>query len=384
MTEAQRLLNALQATPDAERYQELDLHLSQLFYHLSMQLPYCNLEEDFPSEDLFLQLDLVRDEARLVAMLEEPERLEHAAAAQEALTRVEAMLDRLKAWEEQQPRFAELAWVNELCRVAVACQQEQLPAEALWERLAGARELYQELWMAIAALRPPFWEQARGQQLQADFAQALQLLQQGLDQVDQFGAEGDAELLDLGLEHLAQGAAQIQATYRQLQEAEAEYEKGLPCPKCEHLNPPGSRRCDACGATLPQAHMPESRDLQEAGWPDLVADFVAALQALDQPQSLQRLDDLVRRFGKGLDYFEKLPRRPELETLQNEVVVTTGQCLVQMESLRAPLEEALWDQVEALQSQFLSALTELLQLQDQLQNAIARASEGDPESQPEG
>ena len=371
MTEAQRLLQALQAKPSPESLQELDEHLSQLVYHLSVQLPYQTLPEDFPAEELFLQLDLCRDEARLVLMQEEGEERDfHLDGALQALSEVERLLEILKQIEAEQPRFAALPWVHELCRVAVACQQDQLPAEALWERLAGGRELYQELWLAVSQLRPPFWEQERGQQLQSAFSEGLESLLQGLDHVELFGNEGDAELLDMGLELLAQGAQQVHDAYQRLQEVEADYALGLPCPKCEHRNPPGSRRCDACGATLPVAEWLESRDLEDGGWPDLVAALLASLQALQQAQALAQLTDLERRFERGYAYFEKLQPAPEVAALRQQILESSRLCSEQLAALRGPLEEGQWDQVGLIQAQFLTQLQELLRHQDRLQSQI--------------
>lgn len=176
-----------------------------------------------------------------------------------------ALFAELRREEEERPKFSDLAWVNELCRVAVACRQGQLSDDHLAERLETAQQLHERAALGIPQMPPLIADRQRWRQILASMVEALERLGQGMGQVDAYLDDHDGEALDAGLELCMSGAQRLLDEYETLRILEDEVPTRL-CPMCSQSNPLEATRCGSCSATFPRLPEEEAADPQ-VSWP---------------------------------------------------------------------------------------------------------------------
>lgn len=371
-------------------HQQLDLLLSQMLYHFYEQVQYQPPTEEFEgvAMEIYLNFDLIRDEATLAlqaAAGQDTAQCEfHLAAAREGIQRLMELFADLRAQEASRPKFSELPWINELCRVAVSCRQGDLEEECLSERLEQCRELYEMTLTSLPALANPGASPATWQELRDAFSAALDQIRAGLELVSQYVSQGDEESLDEGLEQAQAGAQALLEQHRRLEELE-QTEPFILCPNCSTSNALGAVRCSKCSSPFPRREdmEPEDVDSQQA-WPSHVATLLSALEDLrcgrsevDPVQDL--LQQMRERFEKGLRFFQDLksPRSADpsaagaFEETRQNLMRESQHALEGLEVLQGALNQGNWDFLTPATERFLAGVQGLVEIHQLDQNRKA-------------
>ena len=359
-------------------YQQLDTTLGQVLYYYHEQVHFQPVEEQSEqrSSQIYSLIDLVREESALsfkASLTEDPEATAfHLEAARQSLVELMALFAELRREEEERPKFSDLAWVNELCRVAVACRQGQLSDDHLAERLETAQQLHERAALGIPQMPPLIADRQRWRQILASMVEALERLGQGIGQVDAYLDDHDGEALDAGLELCMSGAQRLLDEYETLRILEDEVPTRL-CPMCSQSNPLEATRCGSCSATFPRLPEEEAADPQ-VSWPSHVEHLLHSLQAwrqgeMDQEQALAALAELRGRFQKGLASFQqmKIPAQGVAEEIQlvsdtrDRLIADSQTALAGLHNIQAALEEGQADFVNTATENFLAGVQGLLE-----------------------
>ena len=358
-------------------YQQLDLTMGQILYYYYEQAQFQPWSETMEerSSQIYSHIDLVRDEAELALKGCQGGDAEtanlHLEAARHHLFDLMALFAVLRQEEEARPKFSELAWVNELCRVAVACSQEELSDEHLAERLETAQQLHERALLGLAQM-PPLSDRQRWRAIRDGMAEALESLGQGLDQVDAYLDDHHGETLDGGLELCMGGAQKLLEEYEKLRQLEEE-RPGRSCPMCSQTSPFDSTRCTSCSAPLPR--LPEEDEpVAETSWPSHVQSVLDSLDLwqrgqLSLDQALTSVGELEQRFRKGLTSVQqmKIPGQglpdevQRVEETRARLMAESQAALEGLAQMKAALEQEQADLVNSAAGAFLQAVQGLLE-----------------------
>ncbi|MGE0491702.1 MAG: hypothetical protein AB7S38_20990 [Vulcanimicrobiota bacterium] len=274
-------------------------------------------------------------------------------ALKQTVHRLLEAFGQLRRWEEQQEKFSDSPFIHELIRVAYAVLEGHLPPEALAERLAGFRELFEEFRLRV--------EQNQGipelADRQGEFQEALAVMDDGLSKIELFLAQQNEEELQQGLAELEEGSHLMVELYRFL---ESPPQARLRCVQCG-LEQPLAKSCSQCHALLPQA-APEVVDatldvrLGEQGLEASHGELPEALRRLvdevetfrtgGQPEELGRvvetLRDRVNRFGRVVTRLAELEVPPEVagqvQSVQGQAEQVVSSCQAGLEKIVSALE----------------------------------------------
>ncbi|MBT9582193.1 hypothetical protein IV102_02520 [bacterium] len=364
---------------DASRlYLQLDTTLGQVLYYYYEQVHFQPLEEQSEqrSSQIYSLIDLIREESALAfkASLTDNQTATsfHLEGAREYLGDLMKQFAELRREEEKRPKFSDLAWVNELCRVAVACRQGQLSDDHLAERLETAQQLHERAALGIPQMPPLITDRQRWRQILAVMVEALETLGQGIGQVDAYLDDHDGDGLDAGLELCMSGAQRLLEEYETLCILEDEVPTRL-CPRCSHSNPLEATRCGSCSATFPRLPEEEAADLQ-VSWPSYVERLLHSLHSWRQgemnlEQAVGALVELRGRFQKGLASFQqmKMPAQGVPDEIQRvgdaraRLIADSERALAGLNDIQAALEEGQADFVNTATENFLAGVQGLLE-----------------------
>jgi len=227
--------------------------LATFHQELRYQVPTPELEE--AALTIYEEFSLLRVDLPLAVQCceahDEETALEHLQAAREALQVILKILADLTREDRARPRLSPIPLAHEVLRVGQLVLEEALDAQLLSERVGQYRLLHDRLQDALPGLEPTgaeaeVWEASRSG-LQA----TLKLQEGALKALDQALQRGDAELLEIGLEQLAEASEELAAVQQALVEA-GNRPTSRACPRCGRDCELTARHCGDCGALLPR------------------------------------------------------------------------------------------------------------------------------------
>ena len=159
--------------------------------------------------------------------------------------KMQSSVSRLQNLVDQEEKFSESPYVHELIRVAYAVLGEQLPLEALQNRLDGYQMVLQQSLLEF--------ENSESELTESDklvVAESTQLLESGLEMAYQFLADPQAdEILEEGLASLEEAAYLLLELSRDLK-SKAVALRERACHRCGQVNLATNKLCAHCGVKL--------------------------------------------------------------------------------------------------------------------------------------
>jgi len=375
---------------DVEKlHHQLDLTLSQVLYYFYEQVHFQVATEELESRsvEVFRGLDLLREEVSLAfkAALSEDDQATraHLDCAREHLTSLMQHFAHFREQEEALPKFSDLAWVNELCRVAVCCRQGQLTVEHLAERLDTCFQLQERAALSLPQVPPLIPDRNRWNELIQSMGSALETILEGLHKVDEFLETHQDETLDAGLELCTSGAGRLLEDCETLKLLEEKGTQRL-CPRCSKETPSEAGRCVHCLAPIPRLAQ-ESEVLEaEQPWPEHVSRLLRQLQAwqmgqIDEGQAMSALESLRSRFEKGQTNLQSMSipdlgspdDRQFLVDTRSQVISASQAALAGLDEIQQALGQGQPDLVSIASESFLRAVEALMEAYQRGQQRVA-------------
>lgn len=375
---------------DVEKlYQQLDLTLSQVLYYFYEQVHFQVATEDLESRsaEVFSGLDLLREEVSLAfkaALSEDDEAArDHLGCARDHLAGVMKHFAQFREAEDALPKFSDLAWVNELCRVAVGCRQGQLTDEHLAERLDTCFQLHERAALSLPQVPPLIPDRVRWNEIIESMQSALDKILEGLHKVDEFLETHQGETLDTGLELCTTGAQSLLEDCETLKLFEEQAAVRL-CPRCSKETSADGGRCLHCLSPLPRLAQ-EAEDLEsEPAWPEHVARLLEQLQAwqkgqLDLAQASAAVETLRSRFQKGQVSLQSMSfpdlgaheERQYLLDIRTQVLAASQEALAGLEEIGQALVQGQPDLVSTASAAFLRSVEALMEAYQRGQQRVA-------------
>lgn len=307
-----RILGAMLATFHQElRYQVPTPELEELA--LAIYEEFSLLRVDLP---LAIQCCEAHDEETA---------LEHLEAARASLQLVLKIMARLVREDRARPRLSPIPLAHEVLRVGQLVLEEALDPQLLSERVEQYRLLHDRLTDALPGLEPSGAEAEVWEASQSGLKSTLKLQDGALKALDQALQRGDPELLEIGLEQLAEASEELAAVHQALVEAGNRPTSRL-CPRCGRDCELTARHCGSCGAQLPMRNERSTFELAEQS-PDhpapllqqlLVSAEAYANHELSREELLDEVEGTQARLNTVLQRLKRL-KAPPPETPEEEL-----------------------------------------------------------------
>ncbi len=261
--------------------------LATFHQELRYQVPTPELEE--AALTVYEEFSLLRVDIPLAVQCceahDEQTALEHLHAARSSLQTVLTTLHELTNQERARPRLSPIPLAHEVLRVGQLVLEEALEPELLQERLEQYRLMHDRLSDALPTMEPTGAEAEVWEASQPALKTSLKLQEGALKALDQGLQRGDAELLEIGLEQLAEASEELAAVREKLLQASDRPTSRL-CPRCGRDCELTARHCGTCGAQLPRL--------------DERSTFEVAEQATEHPAPLlQQLLESAEAYAHG-------------------------------------------------------------------------------------
>lgn len=323
---------AWESVVEAEEAVDKVLGVTLATFHQELRYQVQTTELEEAALTLYEEFSLLRVDIPLAVQCceahDEETALEHLEAARTSLQTVLTTLNELTREDRARPRLSPIPLAHEVLRVGQLVLEEALEPELLQERLEQYRLMHDRLNDALPTMEPTGAEAELWEARQSDLKTTMKLQEGALRALDQGLQRGDAELLEIGLEQLAEASEELAAMHAALLQSGDRPTSRL-CPRCGRDCELTARHCGTCGAQLPR------RDERST--------FEVAEQATDHPAPLlqQLLESAEAYANHEIGHDELLA---EVEGTQ----VRLATVLQRLKRLKAPPQETPEEQLKLL------------------------------------
>jgi len=218
----------------------------------------------------------------------DPGRLPRGCArGREAIEVLFGVFEEMRLEEESFPTFSRSPYVQELVRVAVGVAKGEFAPETLRERVDWMRGHYAAFRKDFASWSTAPCENEEVERLLPLAGKALDRMGAALDEMSRYFKDRNRDHLKVGCEALLQAAEVLVSAQQDL--LKAALPQGAACPRCGTANPPGTRTCSKCNATLPEI----------AGLPNQTIEVREAGQGRPAFTNMVRLESTVEAYLQG-------------------------------------------------------------------------------------